>query len=281
MGAGINSSWEKIQQGVKEVERLIGQKEYNTAMIRARQTLEFMVKLLAERSGVPDGSDLKHMIDILYQNRRITKNTCERYHRIRIIGNKAVHESDASPYNANQAYHLLSQEVYAFANDYRNASRGSRPRQGTRRTASGSSARNSASSRSRKKQPQRPVFTPYDLMKLLVPVLCILLLVLVIRLVRPGKDTTETTTAPQTAEQTTDAPETMGSEPETTASAAPSYHTTSTLNVRPQPSTDTQRIGQLEAGSAVEYVGAYDSDWAIILYNGQEAYVASQYLTAQ
>ena len=51
--------------------------------------------------------------------------------------------------------------------------------------------------------------------------------------------------------------------------------------MRPEPSTSSERIGQLHAGVTVEYVRAYDSDWAVILYNGHEAYVASQYLTTE
>ena len=43
------SSWERIQKGFQETERLLGQKRYNECMIRARQTLEFMVKCLCER----------------------------------------------------------------------------------------------------------------------------------------------------------------------------------------------------------------------------------------
>ena len=35
------SSWEKIQQGVKEAETLIGKREYNLSMVKARQTLEW------------------------------------------------------------------------------------------------------------------------------------------------------------------------------------------------------------------------------------------------
>ena len=40
--ADANSPWERIQQGVTETERLIGQKQYNMAMIKSRQTLEIM-----------------------------------------------------------------------------------------------------------------------------------------------------------------------------------------------------------------------------------------------
>ena len=33
------TSWQQIQQGVKEAERLIARKEYNLVMVRARQVL--------------------------------------------------------------------------------------------------------------------------------------------------------------------------------------------------------------------------------------------------
>ena len=72
-----NNNWERIQLGIKSVQRLIGQKDYNSAMVKARQTLEFMVRMLAERSGSMSDSDLKEMIDMLYRNRRITKTSCD------------------------------------------------------------------------------------------------------------------------------------------------------------------------------------------------------------
>ena len=127
MAMNGNSSWDKIQQGVKDTERLIVQREYNASMVKARQTLEFMVKNLADQAGIVDESDLKGMIDVLYENRWISKTTCEHYHKIRMIGNKAAHEGDSNAYSANQAYHMLSQEVYTFADDYRNAKKGRKP----------------------------------------------------------------------------------------------------------------------------------------------------------
>lgn len=283
----VNSSWEKIQRGVKDTERLIGQKDYNSAMVKARQTLEFMVRLLAERACIVDGGDLMETIDALYQNRWISKTTCEHYHKIRIIGNKAAHEGDNNAYNANQAYHMLSQEVYTFANDYRNAQRGTRPgrtanRSASRPTSSGRPQSQAQNSRSRKRTPQKKAgFTIYDLLKLLIPVLCIVLLVLVIKLVKPAKEQTDpTTTAPTTTEQQ-QVPAAEPTEPAETTAAAVIYKTTDVLNVRPAPNTTDARIGQLEAGVQVDYVRAHDDDWAVIMYNGQEAYVASRYLTSQ
>ncbi len=309
MALGGNSSWDKIQQGVKDTERLIVQREYNASMVKARQTLEFMVKNLADQAGIMDESDLKSMIDVLYENRWISKATCEHYHKIRMIGNKAAHEGDSNAYSANQAYHMLSQEVYTFADDYRNAKKGRKPltrpavqgssqnRTGTGRGSSEGTSRgnrtdsinragsshgtgrssSSAAARSRKRSgSQSSSFSLYTLLKLLVPVLCIVLLILVVKLAKPGSETKETegTTAVETMESTEAAEQ-------ETESSGPVYRTTDVLNVRPEPSTSSERIGQLNAGMTVEYVRAYDADWAVILYNGQEAYVASQYLTTE
>lgn len=335
MGTNSINGWEMIQQGVKDTEHLIGRKNYNMAMVKARQTLEYMVKLLAERDGTDCGGDLKAQIDALYQDRQISKATCEHYHKIRIIGNKAVHEGNNNAYDANQAYQLLSQEIYTFANDYgvaqhssrqepggsrqaqgsirqvpggsrqaqgsirkvpggsrqaqgsiRQVPAGSRQAQAKSRQAQGPRRPSSASSnRSRRRQPQRRSgITLYDLLKLLVPVLCVILLFFVVKLVKPHKEetqTTEATTAVTTA-ATTAAPETETTavpEPETSAPAV--YKTTAVLNVRPQPNTTDTRIGQLDAGVTVEYVRAHNEEWAVIMFNGQEAYVASQYLTAE
>ena len=57
------------------------------------------------------------------------------------------------------------------------------------------------------------------------------------------------------------------------------YKTTDILNVRSTPSTDNERIGVLNAGAEVEFVGDYDDRWAIIRFNGQDAYVVKEYLT--
>ena len=74
------SSWEKIQQGVKEAETLMGKREYNLSMVKARQTLEFMVHCLCDQAGIME-PDLSRSIDALYNERVITKTTCEHYHK--------------------------------------------------------------------------------------------------------------------------------------------------------------------------------------------------------
>ena len=73
MGQPLNI-WDKIQQGVRETERLISQKDYNKAMIQARQTLEAMVRFLGNRACIVE-SDLAATIDQLYDSRWIDKST--------------------------------------------------------------------------------------------------------------------------------------------------------------------------------------------------------------
>lgn len=120
---------------------------------------------------------------------------------------------------------------------------------------------------------------PADLLKFVVPIVLVIILIVLIRVLTPKKPATEETSAPvittETAETT--APET---EPESTASGS-SYKTTTTLNVRKEPSTDADRIGKLDPGASVEYLRDHDDTWAVIKYNGQEAYVAKEFLTAE
>ena len=274
----VISSWEKIQQGVKEAETLMGKREYNLSMVKARQTLEFMVHCLCDQAGIME-PDLSRSIDALYNERVITKTTCEHYHKIRMLGNSAVHENNTSAYDANQAYQFLSQEVYTFSHDYRagkrrpSATSKSRSSQTERRTSG--SSRGSSSSRSRKKSSDSR-FSSTDLIRLGAVLVCVAVIVLVVRLVLPKKKGA-TETAPVTTEnllpETTAAPETMA---ETTPATV--YKTSDNLNVRSEPSTSGNKLGLLPAGTIVDYVGDYDSEWAVINYDGTQAYVSKQFL---
>ena len=133
--------WEKIQNSVKETERLMGQKKYNLSMIKARQTMEFMVKLQCDKSGIVE-SNTEEMIHELYDSKLISKSTAEHYLQILAIGNKASKEGDNSAYNANQAYHVLTQEIYSFVD----ADKSSKPRR------SSSAKQQAAQPQSRKRQ---------------------------------------------------------------------------------------------------------------------------------
>ena len=90
----------------------------------------------------------------------------------------------------------------------------------------------------------------------------------------------ETTTEPvsQTEETTTAPPETT---PLETTTATVIYKATTILNVRTMPSTNenSQILTQLMPGDPVTVTGTYDSQWTIINYEGQDAYVATAYIT--
>lgn len=288
------SSWTRIQGGVRDTERLIGQKKYNMAMVKARQTLEFMVKCLCERTGTLEGN-LIDMIDALYEEQVISKTTFEHYHRIRTIGNKAIHEEDNSAYNANQAYHLLSQEVYTFANDYSDrkkrpaaSAQSRRPDSSAspaRRTASRSSG--SSSSRRRRARSSGPSIDMGSLIKPLLLIAIIVVLVFIIKMIHPAKTKPEETTAPVATEVSTGVPETeaVTEVPSTEAPPAVQYKTTDTVNLRSDPSTTNARIAVLAPDTVVEYVeGSEQTDsqgrtWCTIRYNGQDAYLVKDYIT--
>ncbi len=314
----IANTWADIRQGVKDAEILIGQKKYNLSMIKSRQVLELMVNYLCSNASVAE-NDLASSIDVLYDYQWISKTTCEHYHKIRMLGNKAVHEGNDDAYDANQAYHLLSQEVYTFANEYKSKKgrpgagspgrSGQRPagnrNQASRNTSSrnsggrgydsrSSGSRNSgsrnqrgSSSRSRRRQSSGglPV-SPVDLVRLGLAVVFIIIIVVLVRVLNPGKtdEDKETSSVAQTEsfEMSTEPTTTAAPIPiETTAetTAAPVYKISAdVLNVRSEPSTAGQKLGTLENGTIVDYVEDYDDEWAIINYNGTEAYINKQFL---
>ena len=346
------TSWQQIQQGVKEAERLIVSRDYKLVMVKARQILECMVRCLAEKACLVDG-DLADTIDQLYEGHWIDKTTKDDYHTIRILGNKAVHENDNTAYNANQAYQLLTKQVYAFSHDFQvsktfnvpvtetrpvrntrtgaaagssgtgstsygrtdgtrlrtgtgagngprsgaelqgvsdrsrtggsrnragsNTNTGSRRRnpQSTRRSYGGSSR--SGRTRRRKHRP-----SPVEMvLKFLIPLLVVVILIVAIRTLMPGKkkaDPTQPETV--TTEQIQTEPE--APTPEETQPPADTYVVTGNkVNVRTEPSANGRILVQLEGGTEVVYVKRYNNDWTVINYDGQEAYISSQYIAKQ
>lgn len=301
MGATENNRM-RIQQAVRETERLIGQKQNNLAMIKARQTLEFIVNCLGEKALIVDG-DLADSIDQLYEGRWISQTARNHFHRIRVIGNKAVHEGNDSPYDANEAYQLLAQEVHAFLNV--NGSRsgnGTPPRQPQRQTGqrppsqasrnaysqrnshpNHSSHRPSSVSRSRRR-PKKRGFQPYVLIRPAIILIIVLILAFTVYgfLGKKGNKK-ESTTAPTTEMITTAPTEPTETEPQTTVAPKLVYKTTATprLNVRATPKADGALLGTLAPGTIVDYVGMSDDDWAIIMFEGKQAYVSDQFLSSQ
>lgn len=366
MGATDNSFWIRIQQGLREAEMLMSQKQYNMAMIKARQTLENMVNCLGEKALIVEG-DLADSIDQLFERRFISQASKDHYHRIRVLGNKAVHDGNDSPYDAEEAFRLLSQEVQTFANafgerkprptdvravpiasrnpsarsrasenevrnagsqrggEYSSAYRGGeragevrgsehsgtarsgerpgaartgeRPaaertgqrsggtRTGQRppqRSVSRSGQRVSAQSKSRRR-PKKRGFDIYDLVKPGLIFLVLLVVVLVAVKLIPGKNDKKETSASESPTQVTteamEATEAMTAEAEPETEAPKIYTTKSKLNVRSEPSTDSAKLGSLAAGTVVEYVDTYDDKWTIIMFEGTQAYVATEFLT--
>lgn len=304
--------WQQIQQGVRETERLITRKDYNLVMIKSRQVLEYMVRCMAEQACLVEG-DLSDTIDQLYEGRWIDRTTRDNYHTIRILGNKAVHEGDNGAHDANQAFQLLTREVQSFASQV-SGGRPSRPAQpvrasgGTRqagrqtggRSSSGRSGQGSGrpaqrsgsrggsshqgSGRRRRRKKVSPL---YYIVRLLVPVLIVVLLVVLISVLKPGKDKeadkpattpTSVTTAPAPPPPTL--PPATTAPPETTAPVEHYQVKGSSVNVRSDPSTtgNSRILGKLNNGADVDYVKRYNNDWAVINYNGQEAFISSQYL---
>ena len=259
--------WEKIQKSVQETERLMGQKKYNLSMIKARQTLEYMVKLQCDKAGIVESTP-EAMIRDLYDGKWISKSTAEHYLQVLAIGNKATKEGDNSAYNANQAYHILSQEIYSFVD----ADKGPK----VRRTSS--AQRSQAQNKSRKRQSSsKNAANPADLLKLAIPIVLVIILIALIALLTPDKEETEETSTPAVS---TEAPTTEAPETEPVTEAAPVvYKTTTTLNVRSGPGTENERIGKLDPDQTVDFVRDHNEEWAVIMYNDQEAYVAKEYLT--
>ena len=340
------SSWEQIKQSAADVERLIGQKQYNLAMVKSRQTLEFMVKSLADPAGV-EAEDLSAAIDELYRRQIISKATMEHYHTIRKLGNQAIHEGDSSAGNANTAYHLLSQEMYTFSSAYAarssarsaaeerrsapaaaaalpssrsSAAAGTRTASDRSRTIpnsrTGSTARSassvripnsrtgsvssrtadrSAASGTRPKRRKRTIagLDPEMIFRILVPILAVILLIALIRFIsgkvkkadpKPAETPVpvETQVVPETVEPTEafTLPQPAEVTPETTAVVV-KYYTTAALRVRTAPGLDAGIVTVLESGTEVDYIEEFDTDWAKIRYEGQEAYVSRQYLRAE
>ena len=86
-------------------------------------------------------------------------------------------------------------------------------------------------------------------------------------------DTAETTPVSQ---QETPVPEETG--PKFTEVNETVYATTS-VNVRASYSADSDKVGSLSSGASVTRTGVGNNGWSRIIYNGNEAYVSSDYLT--
>jgi uncharacterized protein YraI len=56
-------------------------------------------------------------------------------------------------------------------------------------------------------------------------------------------------------------------------------YATSSVNVRKGPGTEYDKIGALSYSESIKRIGKGDNNWSKVIYNGQEAYVSSNYLS--
>ena len=123
----------------------------------------------------------------------------------------------------------------------------------------------------------------YSILKIALPVAILLVVVLIIRMIAFPKRKTPvmTTAAVSTTAETAESIETESSTEESTE-AAKRYFVTTRVNVRTKPSTtDSEVLTVLDAGTEVDFKSDYNDEWISINYNGQEAYVAKQYVRSE
>ena len=400
-----------VKRELKKEKQWLRRGEYNAAMVKGRQNLELLFKVVAANNGIRLDNTAAAQANArsvqernhgcrgragrnrvmthqqfgwwMEENGYLDRVAKWEMNQVRLIGNKAVHENDNTAYNANQAYQLLTKQVYAFSHDFqvaktftvpvtdtrpvRNArtgattgssgagsasygqTGGARPRTGTgagqtaasraqssvrsqtsprsqtsartsngtgngprsgaelqglssrsgangsRRTAgsnssTGSRNRNSqstnrsysGSSRSGRTRRRKHRPSPVAMvLKFLIPILVIVVLVVAIRTLVPGKKKADPT-QPETMSTEMTSAETEAPTPEETQPPADVYVVTGNkVNVRTEPSTNGRILVQLEGGTEVTYVKRYNNDWTVINYDGQEAYVSSQYIAKQ
>ncbi len=266
------SIWETVNTSIQEIERLLAQGKYNQVMVKSRQTVEYMVKSLADPACIIE-SDLAQMIDELFNGGWISKETREHYHQIRILGNKAVNEANNSATDANRCYQILAQEGHIFSHSSQ------------RRRPSGSSRPSSV--KRKKRKTGTDLLVAYALRVFIPLLLLIVVIFLATKLVKvfsgdkePTSTSIETTsglTIPAN-DETEETTENTGSDTSTGDSSVVLYRAITTVNVRPEPNTSIERIGKLSPNDTVEFIRDYDDMWIVVKYNGQEAYIAKQYL---
>lgn len=78
-----------------------------------------------------------------------------------------------------------------------------------------------------------------------------------------------------TTENTTEAP----SAEESTTEKRKIFYATAVVNVREEPNTDCDVIGQLSLGESIELIEHLDNGWSAVRYSGEKYYISTQYLS--
>ena len=258
-----NTAWQQIQNGVYDTQKLLAAQEYNLSMIKAKQTLEIIIKQLSGRDD-DDEQSITDIIDSLYTSNVISYDSFEHYHKIRSIGNKAILENNNEEFNATFACQLLSEEVQTFINEYAPRKTRVTPvvtpirNDNSQRKTSGTNTEGTQRRRVVKKSSKnkkKPTVNTADLTKVIIGFVILIVLILLFRSLVPSKkktNTTNTTTTTAVSSDSTDTSETSAeTAPETAASVK--YVTTAKLNVRSSPSRDGDILATLNVGVSVDY----------------------------
>ena len=104
---------EFAEDGLQEIAGLISRREYNRGIIKSRQLADRIIRTYAAERDI-EYSTFADTIEKLYGDKIINMASRDAFHTIRIYGNKAVHEEDNSPDDAESTYYLLKREVQTF-----------------------------------------------------------------------------------------------------------------------------------------------------------------------
>ena len=113
----VRSSGDRASHGTKTIQ---------PSMIKAKQTVEYMVKLQCEQAGIMEGS-MDSMIHELYNNGWISKSTAEHYLQIYDIGTKAAKNGDNGATMQTRPTTCCPRRVYSFADNGKAPAEDARP----------------------------------------------------------------------------------------------------------------------------------------------------------
>ena len=129
------------------------------------------------------------------------------------------------------------------------------------------------------KQSMKPKLNKKALLILVLPIVLIILLAMLIKSCVSNVGNNQVEETPVVTTEFVPMEIITETEPPTTTTVAGYYRvTTNLLNVRAEANTSSAIRGRVNTGDTVYVEGFYDDQWAIIRYEGKNAYVSRQYL---
>lgn len=122
------------------------------------------------------------------------------------------------------------------------------------------------------------------LIAIIIPIILIIVVAIIIKgcVSGAGDDTRRYQETYETPfDITSEEPTTEETEPETTSVAGPYIVTGDIVWIRDQATTSSKKLEYRNKGDVVNVLGFYDDDWAIISYEGKEAFISRQYIYKQ